>query len=77
MLNAFSSWQVSQLLVHPSYDTVTKQYDLVLLRLSSALTLSSNPAAIVTPSPYQSFVGQSCVLAGWGATSSGAGTFSS
>ncbi len=58
--------------IHPQYDTATKVNDIALLKLESPLNLGLNPKAIVMPAENQSFVDETCIATGWGATISGA-----
>lgn len=65
---------ISQIIVHPQYNSTTMDYDYALLRLSSAATLNQAvaPIALATSSDTALYAnGVTAVVSGWGTTSSG------
>ncbi len=66
---------VSQIIVHPSYNSSTYDNDLALFKLSSAVTLNSR-VQLVTLERSNSALGAgvSTTVTGWGTTSSGGST---
>nr|AEI58557.1 serine protease [Eupolyphaga sinensis] len=63
-------YQVAQTIVHGSYSSRTMDYDVALLRTSTAISGSSSVATIGLESGVVS-VGTSAVVTGWGTTSEG------
>ena len=47
------------------------EHDIALLRLAAPVTLNNNIKVATLAEEGQSFLGQECVLAGWGMTSTG------
>jgi trypsin len=65
---------LSQIIVHPQYNSSTMDYDYALLRMSSAATLNSAvaPIALATSSDAALYAnGVNAIVSGWGTTSSG------
>lgn len=65
---------VSQIIVHPQYNSSSQDYDYALLRLSSAATLNVAvaPIALATTSDSALYAnGVTSIVSGWGTTSSG------
>ncbi|KAI4467353.1 tryptase-related [Holotrichia oblita] len=60
--------------LHPSFNAQTLMNDIAVITLASPVTLGPTTGINVAclPSTGQSFVGQSCLVAGWGQTAFGA-----
>ncbi|CAH0552811.1 unnamed protein product [Brassicogethes aeneus] len=53
---------------YPSYNISTLRDDIAILRLSTPLTMSATAIAGCLPAAGRSFVGNDCIVAGWGQT---------
>uniref|UniRef100_A0A3Q1FNQ0 Elastase-1-like n=1 Tax=Acanthochromis polyacanthus TaxID=80966 RepID=A0A3Q1FNQ0_9TELE len=61
---------VSQVVIHPDFDVLTKMYDIALLKLSSAASLNSYVQLGALPPSGEILPNNSyCYLTGWGRTS--------
>ncbi|XP_067003041.2 trypsin-1-like isoform X2 [Anabrus simplex] len=61
--------QADQVIAHPNFNYSTMDYDIALIRVSSAFSLSSNVRIIPLPSEGESVsTGTSAVVTGWGST---------
>jgi secreted trypsin-like serine protease len=65
--------KVSQIIVHPAYNSATDDSDIALLRLGSAVTTNSTVSPITPLGPGTTWAdpGDMATVTGWGATSSG------
>ncbi|OCT93742.1 transmembrane protease serine 2 [Xenopus laevis] len=73
-LQSFSSagYLVGKALVHPNYASSTQNYDVALLKLTSALVFTNNLRPVCLPNVGMSWAeGQPCWISGWGTTSDG------
>ncbi|XP_070533196.1 suppressor of tumorigenicity 14 protein-like [Ptychodera flava] len=60
---------ISQVIVHPSYDTAGTDYDIALMQLSSPVQLNDTVRLACLPTSIMEFdVGKYCVVTGWGLT---------
>ena len=57
-------YAVSSILVHPEFDSSSKDYDVAILTLRDPITFSATVAPICLPSLPQTCVGPICVPAG-------------
>ena len=65
---------ISEVIVHPSYNSRKNTYDFALLRLASAVTFTDSIRPICLPSSCSDCApGDAAEVAGWGATSEGGG----
>jgi len=60
---------VSQVIVHPGWNSRTFDYDIALLRLSRPAQLNRNVSPVCLPNAHAR-TGASCYITGWGATRS-------
>ncbi|XP_045495773.1 phenoloxidase-activating factor 2-like [Colias croceus] len=69
----FQEYNIAKVFTHPSFDPNTLQYDITVLRLSSAVPFTPMNGAATTinraclpPSSTSTYTGQRCWVAGWG-----------
>ncbi|XP_029015648.1 transmembrane protease serine 9-like [Betta splendens] len=68
---------LSQIIVHPNYNSATKDNDICLLQLASAVTFTSYIQPVCLAAPGSTFYnGTDSWVTGWGVTSSGSDTVS-
>uniref|UniRef100_A0A3Q2DSZ4 ST14 transmembrane serine protease matriptase n=1 Tax=Cyprinodon variegatus TaxID=28743 RepID=A0A3Q2DSZ4_CYPVA len=64
--------KVKRIILHPSYDQVTSDYDIALLKLSEPLEFSNTVQPICLPASSHVFPpGMTCSITGWGVTREG------
>ena len=64
---------INQIIVHPSYDTRTKNNDIAILKLKTPLSFSETvkPASLPDPSFRPETTRKLAIVSGWGRTSNG------
>ncbi|XP_076818054.1 trypsin-1-like [Clavelina lepadiformis] len=75
-LSSSNSYSVSEIHDHPSYDSITFQNDISLLRIDGSVSVGGNIQTISIP-PTQGVdatTGTDCEISGWGTTSFGGST---
>ncbi|XP_037380378.1 transmembrane protease serine 2 isoform X2 [Talpa occidentalis] len=62
--------RIKKVIVHPKYDTKTKDYDIALMKLQAPMTFNDRVRPVCLPNPGLMLEPtQSCWTSGWGATS--------
>ena len=59
-------FQIESVALHPDYDPITMVHDIALLRLKTPITITAAAHEVCLPELKESFVGQDCVVTGWG-----------
>jgi secreted trypsin-like serine protease len=65
--NEGTTYNVTKVKIHESYDNVTKTNDIAVLTLSQDIEMSKDVAAACLPTePVKNYVGQTLIVSGWG-----------
>jgi len=69
------TYAVAEIILHQNWNPngAAMEHDIALLRLAAPVTLNNNIKVATLAEEGQSFLGQECVLAGWGMTSTANG----
>ncbi|NXC15057.1 TMPS2 protease, partial [Corythaeola cristata] len=72
-----NGYRVQQIISHPDYDTDSKDYDVALMKLQTALSFTDTVQPVCLPNPGMMFQpNQECWISGWGAEYQGGKTSS-
>jgi hypothetical protein len=66
--SSFKGLPVKRIILHPTYNSTTKENDIALIELSSPITFNSNRRAIALPEGPMPPAGTSATISGWGDT---------
>ncbi|NXR84247.1 TMPS2 protease, partial [Pycnonotus jocosus] len=70
-----SGYKVQKIISHPDYDTDSKDNDVALMKLETALSFTENVRPVCLPNPGMMFQSnQQCWISGWGAEYQGGKT---